>query len=410
MVLLCLFALGLHRANAAPVIHSFAASDSSVVRGTDVALTWNAEAGSGAHLTRVQINSDNVPVSDTSIIVTPLITTTYTLRVQDSSGVRTTASLSVEVMLDGNDDTTTEYSAAEARFVELVKNDTADTMFNISEIEVFEFGVEPDNADPANDGTSTNDIVQNSSPAILTPPTTTQLAHGDVNSVIDGDIESGAAVWTTAENLGANPRFMLDLGATRPIGKVRFFGRGDVCCPERQTNFSIILHADDGTGQPGAVVNRADFPGTAPAASQGHVEFNLALPNPGIRSFSVNKPAIPAGDPVTLTWEVDPAVTVLTIDNGIGDVLPRTDANGRGSIVLDPGPSSEILYLMNATRPSGASKASVSVKITEKPIIDSFAASVASVSPGTDVTLVWDVSNAVSLDLDGARRPPPPTR
>ncbi|NIP97388.1 MAG: hypothetical protein GWO24_29710, partial [Akkermansiaceae bacterium] len=73
--------------------------------------------------------------------------------------------------------------------MEVVKNNNADTRLHISEIEVFEFGVSPDQADA--DGTSQNDLVQAGSPSVQVPPTTTVLEHGNAATVYDGDLEAG---------------------------------------------------------------------------------------------------------------------------------------------------------------------------------------------------------------------------
>ena len=116
------------------------------------------------------------------------------------------------------------------------------------------------------------------------------------------------------------------------------------------------------------------FPGVAPSADLGPAEVDLAISDPGIRSFSVDKPFIPEGDPITLHWEVNPNATSIIIDNGVGDVTSLTDAAGVGSITLNPGPSADVTYRMIAFRPAGNSAASLLVTVTDQPIIFSLEA------------------------------------
>ncbi|NIP97387.1 MAG: hypothetical protein GWO24_29705, partial [Akkermansiaceae bacterium] len=71
----------------------------------------------------------------------------------------------------------------------------------------------------------------------------------------------------------------------------------DQCCTTRLENFTVNIYADDGAGQPGALVNSALFPNVAPSADLGPAELTLALPDPAIGSFKVDKPVIPAGEP-----------------------------------------------------------------------------------------------------------------
>lgn len=371
-----------------PIIHSFGGSQTTVSPGTDVTLSWSV-----SNFDSLELNGSPVEGGGNSIVVSPLTTTIYTLTAINASG-SSSAMLTIIV----ND--VPDLIGINGRFVEVVKNDLNNTMLHISEIEVFQFGVTPDDADL--DGTSGNDIVQAVNPSVETPPTTTVLAHGNQASVFDGDIESGAEVWTTASGLGAEPRFMLDLGTTNTIDTVRIFGRGDTCCLDRLQNFTVNIYADDGSGSPGELLNSAVFPGVAPAGTNGHVELSLALPNPGVRSFTVDKSFIPQGEPIILSWEVNTDSTSVSISGGVGDVTGLTDGDGAGSVVLNPGPNADTTYTLTAVRPSGTSVAQVMVEVTDQPLIFSFDADAAIVAPGTSVKLTWDVANVTALSLNGA--------
>ena len=371
---------------APPVIQSFETDQIIITAGSSANLSWVVTG-----FDSISINGSAITGGETTIPVSPLVTTIYSLSATNVDGT-STANVTVAVQ-DAPD-----FTGANGRFIEVVKNSTSATRLHISEIEAFAPGTTPDAADA--DGTSQNDFVQAGSPSTETPPTTTTLHHGLATSVYDGDLESGAAVWTTADGLGVEPRFMLDLGTTEEIGTIRIFGRGDTCCTDRLENFTVNIYEDNG-GVPGNLVSSSDFPGTAPSGNSGHVELDLTVADPGISSFSVDKTFIPQGTPITLSWSVNSNYTSVSLDQGIGDVTAQTDASGNGSITLNPGPSSSLNYILTSVRPTGTSLAAVSVEVTDQPVIYSLTTTTPIVAPGTTVTLDWDTANVTSLDLNG---------
>ena len=161
----------------------------------------------------------------------------------------------------------------------------------------------------------------------------------------------------------------------------------------------------DGNGQ--------DFVSPAPfswfryrvtSTDSGHQINELELfgvPVVVFNDFSVNKPLIPTGEPITLSWDLDPGVTSVSIDNGVGDVTAQT-VNGIGQITLNPGPGSNTTYTMTAIHPESPAQQSVHVTVTNQPIINSFAATPAVIAPGGSTTLRWDAFNISSLDLNGS--------
>ena len=158
--------------------------------------------------------------------------------------------------------------------------------------------------------------------------------------------------------------------------------------------------------------NGEDFNSPAPfswfryrvtSTDNGHQINELELfgvPVVVFNDFSVNKPLIPTGEPVTLSWDLDPGVTSVSIDNGVGDVTART-ANGIGQITLDPGPDRNTTYTMTAVHPESTAEQSVSVTVTNQPVINSFTATPAVIAPGGGTTLRWNSFNVSSLDLNG---------
>lgn len=371
-----------------PIIYSFVSDQLTIAAGYSANLSWNV-----ANADTITINGVEIDGGASTLLVAPLTTTIYTLVATNASG-GSTSQLTVTVL------NVPDYLPASGRFVEVVKNTTTATQLHIAEIEVYQFGAVPNEADA--DGTSTNDIVQAGNPSAKYPPTTTTVDHGFATGVYDGDIESNGDVWSTLINQGVEPRYMLDLGATYNIGTIRVFGRGDTCCPDRLQNFTVNVYADDGSGNPGVLVNSAHYPGIAPAGLVAPVELDLSIPDPGIRAFGVNKTFIPQGEAITFSWEVNASSTSVVIDNGVGDMTALTNASGVGSFTLDPGPLTNTVYQMTAVRPNGPTASTLSVEVTDQPLIYSFTADDSLIAPGETVTLSWAVGNADSLSLNGA--------
>ena len=370
-----------------PVINSFTVDNPVITVGGSTTLRWDVSS-----FDSLAINATPVENGETFTLVSPFTTTTYTLTATNASG-----SVDAQVTVAVQD--APGFIPATGRFIEVVKNTPSNTRLHISEIEAFSPGTNPDEAD--GDRTSSNDLVQAGTPSTETPPTTTTLEHGSPASVYDGDLESGAAVWSTLSGQASLPRYMLDLGRTEDIGSVRIFGRADTCCGDRLENFTVNILADNGSGLPGDLVSTVNFPGTAPSASSGFVELDMSTPDPGISSFSADQTFIPQGVPITLSWKVNLDTTSVVIDQGVGDVTHLTDASGEGSYTINPGPNQNTTYLLTATRPAGISAAAVQVEVTDQPVIFSFTTTDSLIAPGTAVTLEWDIVNVLSVDLNG---------
>ncbi len=111
---------------------------------------------------------------------------------------------------------------------------------------------------------------------------------------------------------------------------------------------------------------------------------------PLIASFTATPGSVAVGQASTLAWSVSGA-TSLGLDQGIGAVT----GTSRG---VSPG--STTTYTLTATNPFGSTQATATVVVGTAPLIASFSASPASVSPGQATTLSWSVSGATSLSLD----------
>lgn len=138
--------------------------------------------------------------------------------------------------------------AALARYVHIVRNETPDTRFHLSEVEAFSSSTVPDGLGGATfDGlsTSTNDIagavamgVGNTLPTI---GTTSTLEHGGGNRDPNNVLEGGGAVWSTANAQATNAQYTLDLGSMVDVTTVRMWPRADTCCDSRWRNIEVQL-------------------------------------------------------------------------------------------------------------------------------------------------------------------------
>jgi hypothetical protein len=171
-------------------------------------------------------------------------------------------------------------SATLTRFIQIVKNDDADTRFHLSEVEAFEDGVVPNEDGAEFDGriTSTNDIgdgeLATYGDGELFPDigTTETLEHGGANKDPNNELESGGAVWSTGNGLAESAQYTLDLGAEYDVTTLRLWPRADACCSNRWMNLEINLYGDDG-GKPGKLNGSATH-----TDDEGNVSLEFAFP------------------------------------------------------------------------------------------------------------------------------------
>ncbi len=130
------------------------------------------------------------------------------------------------------------------------------------------------------------------------------------------------------------------------------------------------------------------------------------IPIPGVTpeqlvvtSFDADPLKIAPGESSTLSWTVQGAARV-DIAPGIGSVATN------GSRVVSP--ASTTVYTLTASDAAGKT-VSVTVQVVvsgtpspggDVPVINSFAATSTSISPGDSTTLVWNVANATSVTIE----------
>lgn len=142
--------------------------------------------------------------------------------------------------------------------------------------------------------------------------------------------------------------------------------------------FTLLQPENPGRNMYGVVIGPA--PGTVPPIS-------TFLPQPA---------DIPEGGTAQLTWRIDPAATIASIDNGVGDILHLTNASGEGFVNVSPAETTT--YTLTVTTASGPAQSGVTVAIQ---LIESFTASASALEPGQSVTLQWNVRSGAAVSISG---------
>jgi hypothetical protein len=115
-----------------------------------------------------------------------------------------------------------------------------------------------------------------------------------------------------------------------------------------------------------------------------------------ISNFLAQPPDIPEGGTAQLSWKIDPGATVASIDNGVGNILSLTNANGEGSVNVSP--ANTTTYTLTVDAPSGNAQSSATVTLQ---VVESFTAAVAALEPRQPVTLQWNVRAGSSVSISG---------
>ncbi|HCN81966.1 MAG TPA: hypothetical protein DIS80_12580 [Verrucomicrobiales bacterium] len=118
-----------------------------------------------------------------------------------------------------------------------------------------------------------------------------------------------------------------------------------------------------------------------------------------VGSFGSSVAYLDSGQSAELNWLVSPELSSLTLDDGAGpiDVLVQT-IDGEGSIVVSP--AATTTYTLIGTGSLGSESVEVEITVDEAAVINSFVSNVAEASPGSNITLVWDVANGSSVTID----------
>lgn len=128
----------------------------------------------------------------------------------------------------------------------------------------------------------------------------------------------------------------------------------------------------------------------------GVVVGPLPEPTDPIQVFSGQPLSISLGEKAVLSWQVATSATVVSIDNGVGDVKPLTNASGAGSIEVSP--LETTTYTLTVNTPGGNETATATVSLK---LLESFTATPDAISSGQPVTLAWSVYPGATVVIDG---------
>lgn len=155
----------------------------------------------------------------------------------------------------------------------------------------------------------------------------------------------------------------------------------------------------DVTGTPGVVVSPTTtttytLSGTGPSGNDS-AQVTVNVNAPPTVSLTASDTTIPSGTGTTLQWASSGAAAI-SINQGVGNVLPDTDGDGNGSKAVN-GIVSTTTYTITATNPAGSAQDSVTIVTGIPPVINSFALVEPNPVPGEAVELTWDVSDADTI-------------
>ena len=128
----------------------------------------------------------------------------------------------------------------------------------------------------------------------------------------------------------------------------------------------------------------------------GVVVGPLPEPTDPIQVFSGQPLTIALGEKAVLSWQVAPTATVVSIDNGVGDVKALTNASGAGSVEVSP--AATTTYTLTVNTPGGNETATTTVSLK---LLESFTATPDAISSGQPVTLAWSVYPGATVAIEG---------
>ena len=118
-----------------------------------------------------------------------------------------------------------------------------------------------------------------------------------------------------------------------------------------------------------------------------------------VESFGSSVTYLDSGESAQLNWLVSPELSSLTLDDGTGpiDILAQT-IDGEGSIMVSPIVTTT--YTLTGVGSLGSESLQIAIAVDESAVINSFVSSVAEASPGSNITLFWDVTNGSNVTID----------
>ena len=206
------------------------------------------------------------------------------------------------------DDTVGIYVAPSGRFVMVQNNGTESRRMDIGEIEAFAPGAVLTSPNAGGNAGTATDYAIGPGASIHSEGVTSggfSQPHGATNDdddLLDGAETGGGNTWSSQ---GIGNFVIIDLGATVPVGTIRVHQRSDSCCDDRLRDFTMSLLADDGTGNPGAVVASFSYPAQPPSGLFAEASFDQVFQSGVVTLVSESRTTNDCQVTVTRTWRVE---------------------------------------------------------------------------------------------------------
>ena len=221
-----------------------------------------------------------------------------------------------------------------------------------------------------------------------------------IDNRTNGPNTAAAKTNTTDPTLGGSLQWVIDGGWIRMNTGLSPNGQGD---------FTAVDETGDGVG-PGVRLNNFmsvyKFPTIATTVTVKNTIYagnNIAVvavptapPAVPIVSYVASPITILPGGSASLSWLISRTATSAGINQGIGSILPLTDANGAGSVVVNPPVNTT--YTLTVNTPTGNN--TLPATVTVQPLA-TFTATRQRIDPGESVVLNWRVRPDAMVSIDG---------
>jgi len=362
---------------ALPIISSFTASPSTVAQGSSSTLAWSVSGATSLSLD----NGIGTVTGTTSRTVTPANTLTYVLTATNAGG-SITRNVTVNVV---GPPTISSFYASPASIYQGDGSTLAWSVIGATDMSL-------DNGIGTVTGSSSRTVNPSSSTTYILTATNSlngvsvsRSASSTITVSPRPTVPSINSFTVDANPIAAGTSTTLRWSVSNAVGSVNvtLSGTGSVA-----TNGSLGITPAQSITYTLTATNSLD---TTKYVSR---DVTVTVVQKPAITINANPGTIYAGSSSTLTWNVANGPTTVSLDQGIGSVAAS------GSTLVAPPVTRN--YTLTATNMAGTSTATVTITVSQKPVISSFAASPSSIIQGNTTTLAWSVFGATSLKLNGA--------
>ena len=361
---------------AKPVISSFGSSASTIAQGSGATLSWSVSGATSLILD----NGIGSVYGSSSIVVYPAATTTYTLSATNAGGT-STSTVTVTVV---KPPTISNFYASPSS---IYQGDGSTLFWTVN-------GATSLSIDNGIGAVS-------SSSRVVSPSASTTYVLTATNTV------NGVSITRTASApITVNPRptvptinsFTADASAIAAGSGTTLrwnVSNGVGAVSVSISNVGSVAQSGSQWVTPGASLTYTlTATNTLDSSKWVSRDVTVTVVNRPTISFSASPTSVNVGSSSTLSWSVGNGPTSVSIDQGLGAV------GGSGSYPVTPG--STTTYTMTASNLAGSASASVTISVTQKPVIVALNATASQINQGASTTLTWSTQGASTLTVNGS--------